>query len=147
MLRSTEITVDNYTEAVEAMRLTAKGLEDKYESMVIRKTASIIEKFIEQPAKEKELESLRFLNQELDTKKVIVYTDSNEGPPEYEYMLVTKNGECYERNELNARDSFPLLTEEEIYSRAEEVRSKRDEHTESGDYWESIKEEEDYDIW
>lgn len=147
MLRSFEINADNYVESVRQMRAIADSTETSSEAMVIRKTATTIEKFMESSATEEELEALSYLNQELDSKRVLVYADTIEGAVEYEYMLTAKDGNNYERNELSSRSNFPLLTEDEIYTRAEEVRLKRDEYSESGDYWEDPEAEEDYDLW
>jgi hypothetical protein len=114
--------------------------------MVLRKTATTIERFIESPASAREIAALKSIGQKLDSKSVIVYADTIEGTVEYEYMLIAECGTHYERNELNL-NNFPLLTEDQIYSKAEEVRLSRNEYSESGDYWESVEAEEDCGVW
>ena len=147
MLKSFEINADNYVESVRSLRAIAESSDSSSEAMVIRKTATTIERFLESPASEEELEALSYLNQELDSKRVLVYANTIEGAVEYEYMLTAKDGNNYERNELSSRSNFPLLTENEIYTRAEEVRFRRDEYSKSGDYWEDREAEEDLDLW
>jgi len=147
MLKSFEINADNYVESVRSLRAIAESSDSSSEAMVIRKTATTIERFLESPASEEELEALAYLNQELDSKRVLVYANTIEGAVEYEYMLTAKDGNNYERNELSSRSNFPLLTENEIYTRAEEVRFRRDEYSKSGDYWEDREAEEDLDLW
>lgn len=146
MLRSYTITADNCLSAVSQLRKIANSKDITAEAMVLRKTATTIERFIESPASAREIAALKSIGQKLDSKSVIVYADTIEGTVEYEYMLIAECGTHYERNELNL-NNFPLLTEDQIYSNAEEVRLSRNEYSESGDYWESVEAEEDCGVW
>jgi len=134
MLIQYTINNDNYVESVNQLRQMADSKTDIYEAMVLRKTATMIDKFMQTSPTSIEIKSAERLGHKLDTKSVVVYSDTIEGTVEYEYMLIADDGTHFERNELNF-NSFPLLTEDEIYQRAEEVRSQRDEYSESSNSW------------
>lgn len=146
MLKSYSINCGNYRESVEQLRTVANAKENVAESMVLRKNATKIERFFNSTPTEKEINAFNIFGKCIDKKSVIVYFDTLDGSVEYEYMLIADDGTHYEKNELNL-NNFPLLTEDEIYSKAEEVRLSRNEYSESGDYWESMEAEEDCGVW
>lgn len=146
MLKSYSINCGNYRESVEQLRTVANAKENVAESMVLRKNATKIERFFNSTPTEKEINAFNIFGKRIDKKSVIVYFDTLDGSVEYEYMLIADDGTHYEKNELNL-NNFPLLTEDEIYSKAEEVRLSRNEYSESGDYWESMEAEEDCGVW
>lgn len=128
MLRQYTINSDNYFDSVTQLRRIAYHKQDVYEAMVLRKTATMIEKFMESMPTSREKTAAKKLGHTLDTKSVVVYSDTEDGTVEYEYMLIADDGTHFERNELNL-NNFPLLTENEISKRSKEVRLQRDEYS------------------
>ena len=149
MLKCKRVTTDNYAEEVQHLRNVANAQPEYADMFACKKAATELEKFFKKPIEDYHNPLTERLGISFVDRALLVYTDKEQGDEWQEFMLITEDGTHYELQEVSGhkRTAFPLLTKEELKERCKEAREIYRESTESGDYWESIKEEEDYDLW
>lgn len=136
------ITKDNYLEYCKGLNLAAEALEE-YSKRSQKRLATRIRKHVNCDPSTLGCKGLERIG--IEPVKAIVQIWNLDGEVSHEFVVVGSDDNCYELEE--ARNTELILSHEEIYSLAEEIRFKRDEYSSNSDYWEDQEAIEDLDLW